>query len=207
MLVHPKRGKQNSSEMKSICHYDFIFYIIFVVFFSSANRVSVASAKKQAAEEAKNSRTKSIASVPARKTTGTTTPTTTTTTTSKAKVKRKSQKMSNLAKKKKKLYCICQTPYDDSKYDHTSHFVDIFINKINIWCCVSIRRFYVGCDLCNNWFHGDCVNITEDESKDLSEFICSECKHARDTQELFCLCRQPYDETQFYICCDKCQDW
>lgn len=68
-------------------------------------------------------------------------------------------------------------------------------------------RFYVGCDLCNNWFHGECVNITEDESKELSEFICSECKHARDTQELFCLCRKPYDETQFYICCDKCQDW
>lgn len=69
------------------------------------------------------------------------------------------------------------------------------------------NRFYVGCDLCNNWFHGECVNISEKESKDLSEFICSECKHARETQELFCLCRKPYDETQFYICCDKCQDW
>lgn len=41
----------------------------------------------------------------------------------------------------------------------------------------------------------------------MSEFICNECKHARETQELFCLCRKPYDETQFYICCDKCQDW
>lgn len=68
-------------------------------------------------------------------------------------------------------------------------------------------RFYVGCDLCNNWFHGECVNINEQESKDLAEFICGECKHARDTQELYCLCRQPYDESQFYICCDKCQDW
>lgn len=61
--------------------------------------------------------------------------------------------------------------------------------------------------MCNNWFHGECVNITEEESKELSEFICSECRHARETQELFCLCRKPYDETQFYICCDKCQDW
>lgn len=81
---------------------------------------------------------------------------------------------------------------------------------ISLQCFIFIKflnRFYVGCDLCNNWFHGECVNITEKESKDLSEFICSECKHARDTQELFCLCRQPYDETQFYICCDKCQDW
>ncbi|XP_026828403.1 nucleosome-remodeling factor subunit NURF301 isoform X1 [Ooceraea biroi] len=84
--------------------------------------------------------------------------------------------------KKEKLYCLCRTPYDETK-------------------------FYVGCDLCNNWFHGDCVGITEEMSKSLSEFVCTECRHARDTQELYCLCKQPYDESQFYICCDKCQDW
>ncbi|XP_075160179.1 nucleosome-remodeling factor subunit NURF301 E(bx) isoform X2 [Haematobia irritans] len=87
-----------------------------------------------------------------------------------------------LGRKKEKLYCVCRTPYDDTK-------------------------FYVGCDICSNWFHGDCVNITEEDSKKLSEFICDDCKKARDTQELYCLCRQPYDESQFYICCDKCQDW
>ncbi|CAH1403971.1 unnamed protein product [Nezara viridula] len=84
--------------------------------------------------------------------------------------------------KKEKLLCICRTPYDETK-------------------------FYVGCDLCNNWFHGDCVGITEEMSKSMSEFVCSECKHARETQELYCLCKQPYDESQFYICCDRCQDW
>ncbi|KAK9504668.1 hypothetical protein O3M35_010949 [Rhynocoris fuscipes] len=89
---------------------------------------------------------------------------------------------SNHRSKKEKLLCICRTPYDETK-------------------------FYVGCDLCNNWFHGDCVGITEEMSKSLSEFVCSECKHARETQELYCLCKQPYDESQFYICCDRCQDW
>ncbi|XP_034937972.1 nucleosome-remodeling factor subunit NURF301 isoform X2 [Chelonus insularis] len=84
--------------------------------------------------------------------------------------------------RKEKLYCLCRTPYDETK-------------------------FYVGCDLCNNWFHGECVGITEEMSKSLSEFVCTECRHARDTQELYCLCKQPYDESQFYICCDKCQDW
>ncbi|KAJ4445599.1 hypothetical protein ANN_12281 [Periplaneta americana] len=68
-------------------------------------------------------------------------------------------------------------------------------------------KFYVGCDLCNNWFHGECVGITEEMSKSLTEFVCTECRHARDTQELYCLCKQPYDESQFYICCDRCQDW
>ncbi|XP_058836423.1 nucleosome-remodeling factor subunit NURF301 [Topomyia yanbarensis] len=87
-----------------------------------------------------------------------------------------------LSNKKEKIYCLCRTPYDDTK-------------------------FYVGCDLCNNWFHGDCVGISEEQSKEINEFVCSECKHARETQELYCLCKQPYDESQFYICCDKCQDW
>ncbi|KAJ9577901.1 hypothetical protein L9F63_025239, partial [Diploptera punctata] len=85
-------------------------------------------------------------------------------------------------RKKEKLYCLCRTPYDETK-------------------------FYVGCDLCNNWFHGECVGITEEMSKSLTEFVCTECRHARDTQELYCLCKQPYDESQFYICCDRCQDW
>ncbi|KAH8303808.1 hypothetical protein KR018_008184 [Drosophila ironensis] len=87
-----------------------------------------------------------------------------------------------LIRKREKLYCICRTPYDDTK-------------------------FYVGCDLCSNWFHGDCVNISEEASKKLSEFVCTDCKKARETQQLYCSCRQPYDESQFYICCDKCQDW
>lgn len=60
-------------------------------------------------------------------------------------------------------------------------------------------RFYVGCDLCNNWFHGDCVGINEELSKSLSEFVCTECRHARDTKELYCLCRQPYDESQYVL--------
>ncbi|KAG8222875.1 hypothetical protein J437_LFUL003520 [Ladona fulva] len=84
--------------------------------------------------------------------------------------------------RKEKLYCICRTPYDETK-------------------------FYVGCDLCNNWFHGSCVGISEEDSKRMTEFVCGECRHARDTRELYCLCKQPYDESQFYICCDGCQDW
>lgn len=57
----------------------------------------------------------------------------------------------------------------------------------------------MGCDLCNNWFHGDCVGITEEMCKTLSEFVCTECRHARDTQELYCLCKQPYDESQYVM--------
>lgn len=41
----------------------------------------------------------------------------------------------------------------------------------------------------------------------MDEYICDECKPAKADTELYCLCRQPYDESKFYICCDKCQDW
>ncbi|KAI5633082.1 PHD-finger domain-containing protein [Phthorimaea operculella] len=84
--------------------------------------------------------------------------------------------------KKEKLLCICRTPYDNTK-------------------------FYVGCEHCSNWFHGDCVGVTEEMSKTMEEYVCPDCRRAAETQELYCLCRQPYDNSQFYICCDRCQDW
>ncbi|XP_055083556.1 nucleosome-remodeling factor subunit BPTF-like isoform X3 [Periophthalmus magnuspinnatus] len=87
-------------------------------------------------------------------------------------------------KKDIKLYCVCKTPYDETK-------------------------FYIGCDLCTNWYHGDCVGITEKEAKKMDDYICVECKRGQEssTQELFCICQTPYDESQFYIGCDRCQNW
>ncbi|KAB7494155.1 Nucleosome-remodeling factor subunit [Armadillidium nasatum] len=84
--------------------------------------------------------------------------------------------------KSKKIVCICRTFFDDTK-------------------------FYVGCDLCGNWFHGDCVGITETLSRSMTEYVCDDCANAKLNKDLFCFCRQPYDETQFYICCEKCEDW
>ncbi|KAM9472506.1 nucleosome-remodeling factor subunit BPTF-like isoform 17-T17 [Salvelinus alpinus] len=92
-------------------------------------------------------------------------------------------------KKEVKLYCVCKTPYDEDK-------------------------FYIGCDLCSNWFHGACVGITEKEAKKMDDYVCNGCKQGQDsqdsegtTEELYCICRTPYDETQFYIGCDRCQNW
>merc|ERR1711902_271820 len=84
--------------------------------------------------------------------------------------------------KRDRLYCVCKTRYDPTK-------------------------FYVGCDICSNWFHGSCVGITAKMSKKLSEYICDECKTAKEGEQLYCLCRQPYDESQFYIGCESCEDW
>ncbi|XP_015778567.1 PREDICTED: nucleosome-remodeling factor subunit BPTF-like isoform X2 [Acropora digitifera] len=83
------------------------------------------------------------------------------------------------------LYCICKTPYDPA-------------------------QFYVGCDMCANWFHGACVQVSPETAKNMDEWTCADCTQARrgvEEEELYCLCRQPYDERKFYIGCDKCQDW
>lgn len=84
--------------------------------------------------------------------------------------------------KKDRMYCVCKSKYDSTK-------------------------FYVGCDICSNWFHGACVGITPKMSKKMSEYVCDECRSAKENDEIYCLCRQPYDESQFYIGCESCTDW
>lgn len=71
------------------------------------------------------------------------------------------------------LHCICRTPLDRSK-------------------------FYVMCDLCGRWFHGKCVGITEKKSRQMSTWSCRDCQKEKEraTQELYCICRTPYDESQ-----------
>ncbi|XP_028636488.1 nucleosome-remodeling factor subunit BPTF isoform X7 [Grammomys surdaster] len=102
----------------------------------------------------------------------------------KSKKKKMISTTSKEAKKDTRLYCICRTPYDESK-------------------------FYIGCDLCTNWYHGECVGITEKEAKKMDVYICNDCKRAQEgsSEELYCICRTPYDESQFYIGCDRCQNW
>lgn len=33
-----------------------------------------------------------------------------------------------------------------------------------------------GCDNCNEWFHGDCIRITEKMAKAIREWYCRECR-------------------------------
>ncbi|KAG9470855.1 hypothetical protein GDO78_016589 [Eleutherodactylus coqui] len=103
---------------------------------------------------------------------------------SKSKKKKIISSTSKDSKKDNKLYCICKTPYDESK-------------------------FYIGCELCANWYHGECVGITETEAKKVDVYICNECKQSQEgsSEELYCICRTPYDDSQFYIGCDRCQNW
>lgn len=48
------------------------------------------------------------------------------------------------------LYCICRKP--------------------------DINCFMIGCDNCNEWFHGHCINITEKMAKAIQEWYCMRCR-------------------------------
>lgn len=34
----------------------------------------------------------------------------------------------------------------------------------------------IGCDACEEWYHGDCINITEKEAKFIKQYFCVRCK-------------------------------
>ncbi|XP_069785166.1 CXXC-type zinc finger protein 1-like isoform X2 [Narcine bancroftii] len=48
------------------------------------------------------------------------------------------------------VYCVCRRP--------------------------DINCFMIGCDKCNEWFHGDCIQITEKMAKGIRQWYCRQCR-------------------------------
>ncbi|CAH8574851.1 unnamed protein product [Heterobilharzia americana] len=82
-------------------------------------------------------------------------------------------------------YCVCKTPYDP-------------------------LREYIGCDLCRDWFHFECVGLDSKDADKLGDsWHCPDCKQAelQANEMLYCVCRTPYEPTRVYIACDGCDEW
>ena len=47
------------------------------------------------------------------------------------------------------LYCVCRRPDDGS--------------------------FMLGCDSCDEWFHGSCIQITQQQAEAIDHYICEAC--------------------------------
>ncbi|KAL7884631.1 hypothetical protein AOLI_G00074010 [Acnodon oligacanthus] len=56
------------------------------------------------------------------------------------------------------LYCICRKP--------------------------DINCFMIGCDNCNEWFHGDCIKISEKTAKTIRVWYCERCRSKDDSLEV-----------------------
>ena len=35
---------------------------------------------------------------------------------------------------------------------------------------------YSGCEACNEWYHGDCINVTAEESQFIKHWYCHICR-------------------------------
>lgn len=55
-------------------------------------------------------------------------------------------------------------------------------------------RFMIGCDSCNEWYHGDCISITEEYAKNIIKFFCLMCRE-----------RDPMLEIKFKEKKEKCE--
>ncbi|KAI8327123.1 hypothetical protein BD560DRAFT_418682 [Blakeslea trispora] len=51
---------------------------------------------------------------------------------------------------KNALYCICKSPYDGT-------------------------RFMIACDKCDQWFHGECIGISEKQGEFIDLYFCEDC--------------------------------
>ncbi|EDO44902.1 predicted protein, partial [Nematostella vectensis] len=54
-------------------------------------------------------------------------------------------------------------------------------------------RFYVGCDSCQDWFHGACVGISENEADQLESYVCPRCKENQSKLALQPLTNRDHD--------------
>ncbi|KAG0724017.1 CXXC-type zinc finger protein 1 [Chionoecetes opilio] len=52
--------------------------------------------------------------------------------------------------KDEQVYCVCRT--------------------------ADVTRFMIGCDKCEEWYHGDCINVTESEANKIRKFFCQKCR-------------------------------
>uniref|UniRef100_T1KQN6 CXXC-type zinc finger protein 1 n=1 Tax=Tetranychus urticae TaxID=32264 RepID=T1KQN6_TETUR len=60
-------------------------------------------------------------------------------------------------------------------------WIDINMGEDTSYCiCRSsdTSRFMIGCDSCNEWYHGDCISITEQLAKTITKFYCLMCRDA-----------------------------
>lgn len=48
-----------------------------------------------------------------------------------------------------------------------------------------LPRFYIGCDRCQNWYHGRCVGILQSEANHIDEYVCPQCQSTEDAMTVF----------------------
>ncbi|CAH0678671.1 unnamed protein product [Chilo suppressalis] len=78
--------------------------------------------------------------------------------------------------------------YKQSKADIAKQFdlperqskITTLINQAGQAYCIcrssDSSRFMIACDACEEWYHGDCINISEREAKYIKNYFCDRCR-------------------------------
>jgi len=93
----------------------------------------------------------------------------------------------DLANSREVLLGHCQVShwqFNNERYAQysTMMLLNHFQRKPRLFCIPTCRRGrkedgtqMVGCDVCDNWFHIECVNLTPEQAQVMKNFICTQC--------------------------------
>ena len=62
--------------------------------------------------------------------------------------------------------------YSESVTHQIYYGIDLFV------ALFLLIRFYIGCDECQDWFHGRCVGVSKTEADDIQTYICPRCQNS-----------------------------
>ena len=83
---------------------------------------------------------------------------------------------------------------------NSSNRTEINLSDINCSCQRTDLpdKFFIQCELCSRWLHGNCVGLTPRLAEKMKEFICEDCTllTQKAKERLYCICQKPYDESQ-----------
>ncbi|KAF4110289.1 CXXC-type zinc finger protein 1a [Onychostoma macrolepis] len=71
-----------------------------------------------------------------------------------------------------------QTPGPEMSLNRSNAPVYCVCRKPDINC------FMIGCDNCNEWFHGDCIHISEKTAKTIRVWYCEKCRSKNESLEI-----------------------
>ncbi|XP_067683039.1 CXXC-type zinc finger protein 1-like [Haliotis asinina] len=55
-------------------------------------------------------------------------------------------------------------------------------------------RFMIACDNCEEWYHGDCIGITQSDARSIKRYYCDKCRNVNNTLEVVYKPKKPKEK-------------